>query len=737
MRRAWGLAFGLVLTLALAACNNNPWPAGSAGDNTLFTSFTERSPRYLDPVASYTAPEGVFAYQIYEPLYGYHYLKRPYQLIPRAASAVVEPKLFDAQGRELPDTAPDSAVAEVVYDIPIRPGMRYAPHPALARDAQGQPRFLGLTRAEIAAKRTPFDFAESGTREVTAHDFEYAFKRHATTRIEAPILSVWAEHIVGLRAYADRIKQEDATLLHGLPRSSRDKPFLDFRRWPLPGVQAVNDHLLRIKLKGRYPQFSYWLATTFAAPVPWEVDAFYAQPGMQDAGFSWNRWPVGAGPFQMAVYEQDRRHVLTRNPHYRGEPYPCEGAPGDAEAGLLADCGKPTPFVDRIEFMAIKERLPTKELFKQGYLDTPDLDRAEWGIEFLADRQDEGATDRLYRERGYRFPAGTDISNWFIGFNMLDPVVGQGSTPEQAAKNRKLRQALSIAIDWEEGYGRIFNNKGGVAAHGPVPPGVFGAREGQSGWHNPVTHRVVNGQLQRRPIEDAKALMVEAGYPDGRDAVTGKPLVINYDFNKIVTPEAKAENDWLAKQFAKLGVQLEVRATDYNQFQEKLVKGKHQMFFWGWFGDYPDAENFLFLLYGPNAKSVHQGENTVNYQNAAYDERFQRLIRLPDGPEKQRLMDEMLTILRTDAPWSFGYFPYVGYAYQSWVHNGKPSIMIRDMARYYRLDPAERVAKLAQWNAPVLWPLALIALGLLAAVLWAWRSARATAQRTGRRAVVS
>ena len=58
--------------------------------------------------------------------------------------------------------------------------------------------------------------------------------------------------------------------------------------------------------------------------------------------------------------------------------------------------------------------------------------------------------------------------------NWLDPVVErQGDTPEQQVKNRKLRQALSIAIDWEEGYGRITATRRRGGAHGPVPPGVF------------------------------------------------------------------------------------------------------------------------------------------------------------------------------------------------------------------------------------------------------------------------
>ena len=79
----------------------------------------------------------------------------------------------------------------------------------------------------------------------------------------------------------------------------------------------------------------------------------------------------------------------------------------------------------------------------------------------------------------------------------------------------------------------------------------------------------------------------------------------------------------MIRQFAKLGMQLEIRATDYNQFQDKMRKGKQQIFWWGWLADYPDAENFLFLLYGPNAKALAtDGENTANYENPEFDKLF-------------------------------------------------------------------------------------------------------------------
>jgi len=269
------------------------------------------------------------------------------------------------------------------------------------------------------------------------------------------------------------------------------------------------------------------------------------------------------------------------------------------------------------------------------------------------------------------------------------------------------------------------------------------SREGQGSFHNPVTHRWVDdgqgGRAVRRSIDEARQLLAEAGYPGGRDARTGQPLVLNYDFQRAVTPEFKSENDWMVKQFAKLGIQLEIRATDFNQYQDKTLKGKHQLFWAGWLADYPDAENFLFLLYGPNSKSKANGENIANYENPEFDALYRKLQSLDDGPEKQQVIDRMVELARRDSPWVFGYFPWGGLAFQQWVHNGKPSIMIRDMAKYYRVDAALRAQKQAEWNHPVVWPMALLVLAALALAWVARRSfrLRETATARGGAAVVS
>jgi ABC-type transport system substrate-binding protein len=220
--------------------------------------------------------------------------------------------------------------------------------------------------------------------------------------------------------------------------------------------------------------------------------------------------------------------------------------------------------------------------------------------------------------------------------------------------------------------------------------------------------------------------MVEAGYPDGRDAKTGKPLVLNYDVYYPATPERKPEIDWVVRQFAKIDIQMEVRATDNSQFQDKVRKGKYQVFWLGWNADYPDAENFLFTLVSTASKTKFDGENVANYASPAFDRLFERMKVLEDGPEKQKLLDEMVAVVREDAPWTMGFFPYASAAAQQWVHNYKPAIIIRDQGRYLRVDSAQRAAALSRWNGAVWWPLGF---GVAAALALVWVARRQLRRR--------
>ena len=319
MRRlfAQGLPAALLLLAGCGVSNwNDPYPAAQSGQNILYSSFAER-PKHLDPVQSYSSNESVFTAQIYEPPLQYHYLKRPYTLIPGVAEAVPEPYFLDAAGRRLPASAPLRAAAYTVYEIRIKHGVMYQPHPAFARDAAGAYRYHALSGPELASRNVLADFSETGTRELKAQDFEYQIKRLAHPRLHSPIFGLMADYIVGLKEYADTLKQANEALIK---RGQRDA-WLDLTQYPLPGVEVVDDYTYRIKLKGSYPQFQYWLAMPFFAPVPMEVDRFFGQPGLAKKNLTLDWYPVGTGPYMLTENNPNRQMVLERNPNFHGETY--------------------------------------------------------------------------------------------------------------------------------------------------------------------------------------------------------------------------------------------------------------------------------------------------------------------------------------------------------------------------------------------------------------------------------
>ena len=164
-----------------------------------------------------------------------------------------------------------------------------------------------------------------------------------------------------------------------------------------------------------------------------------------------------------------------------------------------------------------------------------------------------------------------------------------------------------------------------------------------------------------------------------------------------------------------------LRTTDYNQFQQKMANGNAQLFRWGWNADYPDPENFFFLLFGDNAKVGKGGENAANYANPEYDRLFRRMRTMGDGPERLDVIRRMQAILRHDAPWVFGVHPKSFTLSHAWYGNFKPNLMANNDLKYLRIDDSLRRARQLAWNQPVYWPLIALTLLLLAVVVPAWR----------------
>jgi ABC-type transport system substrate-binding protein len=691
----WLILFPL---LFLTACDgglwNNPYPSSDKGMSVYYNVFTER-PKHLDPAQAYSENEYVFLAQIYQPPLQYHYLKRPYALMPQAASAMPKLVYLDKNNRVLPDDAPAGRVAYSLYEIHLKADLKYQPHPAFARDAQGRLEYHDLGKAEISRRYTLNDFPHSGTRGVTAADYAYQIKRLVHPAIHTPISGLMSEYIVGLKEYAATLHKAQ----QAAPAS-----FLDLNDYALEGVQVVDAHTYRIKVYGKYPQFAYWLAMPFFAPMPVEAERFYAQEGMQQNNLTLDWWPVGSGPYYLSENNPNQRMVLTRNPNFSGEYYPAEGEQGDREAGLLGDAGKPLPLIDKAVLIE-KETIPYWNKFLQGYYDAAGISSDSFDQAVSVSVGGEANVTDEMRRQGISLSTSVATSTLYMGFNFLDATVGGDS--ERA---RKLRRAIAIAIDYEE-FISIFANGRGVSAQSPIPPGIFGYREGEAGI-NRYVYDWMNGAPKRKSIEEAKKLLAEAGYANGLDDKTGLPLVIYLD-TTATGVGTKSRLDWLRKQLNNINIQLVPRATDYNRFQDKIRRGDTQMFYFGWNADYPDPENFLFLLHGAQGKVAKGGENAANYSNPEFDHLFEQMKNMPNSPARQLIIDRMLEILRRDSPWLWGYHPKDYVLHHSWLHNSKPNKMANNNLKYLRIDAAQRDQLRKQWNQPLLWPLWLAGFALL------------------------
>ena len=689
------LCFSLTFCLAIStpAQLNNPH-ADHGPQKTRYAVFIS-TPKTLDPAKAYTSDASSFISQIYEPPLQYHYLLRPYQLIPLTTTRMPSIEYVDKQFQPVTNNKDLHSVAYTIYTINLQPNILYQPHPAFAKQGDHY-LYLNLSNKQLNNKNSLGDFKKTGSLELTADDYIYEIKRLADPRLNSPIFGLMQKYILGLTELRKTLQE----IIQSKNISADTDYFLDMRQHTLAGVRKVNKYQYQIIIKGIYPQFTYWLAMNFFAPIPWQVDKFYSQPGMKDKNMTLDWYPVGTGPYILSENNPNKQMVLIKNINFHGEEFPTVGEVGDKNKGLLQRAGQALPMIDRFVFTLDKESIPRWNKFLQGYYDKSGVGSDSFDQAIKIDSDGNPQLTETMKKKGIRLDTAISPSIYYTGFNMNDPIVGGYSEKAQA-----LRQAISIAINYEE-YIQLFMNGRGVIAHDPIPPSIAGSASPSN--YNPYVYQKIGHQVQRKSLAVAKTLMIKAGYPNGIDPTTGKHLVLHYDTTGDSSGESKAQFNWMRKQFAQLGIALNIRATDYNRFQDKIRTGQIQLYTAGWLADYPDAENFLFLLYGPNGKVKQGGENASNYANPTFDKLYAKMQTLQPGPERQIIIKQMLDIARKDAPWIWGTHSVDFILSHVWNNPDKINTIANNTLKYQSIDPKLRHKMQAQWNSPVLWPLLLL-----------------------------
>jgi len=653
----------VAFALVLVACTNDPYPGADRTAKVYYTSFS-LAPKSLDPAVAYNVAAHAVTANVHDTLLEYHYLARPYRLIPGLASAIPKPV-----------TLPDGRIQ---YVFQIRKGLLFHDDAAFAlagKDASGEP------------KRT---------REVIAADFAFELMRIADPAVGSPVVRKFAA-IAGFLEFRKRLR----VLRAG------DKSFAKLpahrqyaRAGGVPGLKVDGNYTLRLILTRADPQILYWFALPFTTPVPWEAVQYYdgkgGRPHFQDH-------PVGTGPYRMSVYDKQFRMVLVKSPNWYGARHPEWKAPAAtfpsrAEIARMAPgridpvyAGRALPFIARIEFRREKESIPRFNKFLQGYFDRSGIIKES----FDQMVQNDALSPKMAK-RGIKLEKTVEASIFYVGFNMLDKTVGAAA----GERSRKLRQAMSLAIDVKE-HLRLFANGRGVAAHAPIPPGLFGY---DAKYKNPY---------RGFDLKRAKALLVAAGYKNGIDPATGKPLRLTFDTGNTQA-QAMLRYQYFVNAWRRIGLDVEVKATNYNQFLQKLKVGAYQIYFTGWIADFPDPENFLFLLETSSGRKVSGGSNYSNFTDPEYDALYKRMRALPNGTERRETIRSMLAILERERPWIELYHDEDYTLIQPWLRNARSFGLSYPTLKYLDIVPGQRAQLRTQWNQPVVWP-AWILLGLIAA----------------------
>lgn len=469
---------------------------------------------------------------------------------------------------------------------------------------------------------------EKSSRKITSRDVVFSILRLADARLKSSGYWLIRGKVKGIEAFRKRT----ATAAPG-----------DFSPYDsgCEGLRIVDDSRFEIILNSPDPRFIYILAMPYFSVVSRRAVEYW--------GDRFADHPVGSGPFILTRWQKDYQIRMRRNPEYRREFF--AGAADEAERN------RPLPLADEIVCSFVKQPLAGWLMFLQGNLDYYVLD----GENFAAVVNENLQLAPSLTRRGIVLERTPEFQTNYIGFNFTDPVLG---------RNPELRRAVSLAFNrqkWLEYFsGRI------ELANGPVPPGADGFLG-------------TPGKYSVYDLERAKAHLAKAGYKNGIDPATGKPLVLMFD---------QAGSDTAYRQMAELfaldlqalGIVLKPEFNNRARFLQKLAQGQMQLFRLSWTGDYPDAENFLQLFYGPNSGA----SNRVCYSSEAFDREFEAVRAMPDSPERKRAYEALARRLTDECPWIFESHPVAFLLKHAWMRNYRPHDFAFNRWKYFSVDPAKR-----------------------------------------------
>jgi len=471
-------------------------------------------------------------------------------------------------------------------------------------------------------------------RELKAQDFEYSLKRLVDPRTKSNGAWILEGRIKGLDEWVAKLKKDAAD-------SKTDYSV------SIEGLKAIDDYTFQIVLKQPYPQLLNALAMPYASAVAREVVDKYGPEVINHA--------VGTGAFIVSSYNPNDQIVYKKNPNYWGK-FPSDGPSPE-------DAGKQLPLVDGVVVRVIIEDQPLWLHFLKGEIDRVAIPKDNFGtaVKVLDPKKPSSIENvelnKEIADKGVELYGAVGLDFTYTAFN-------NESVDFPQFKDKRVRQAISLAVDETDAI-QIFYNGAATSAQTPIPPGISGF---DPSYKNPY---------RTADLEKARKLLADAGYPGGK----GFP-VIPFDISTSTT--AKQQAEYLQKQLDKIGLKIEVQQNTWPAMLKRIENRQAQLWGIAWGADYPDAENFLQLFYGPNA--VPAGTNASYYKNKEYDKLFEKARILQDSPERTEMYKKLARMVAEDSPVIFGVHRITIALRQGWIRNDLLDEFSFNRTKYLRVD---------------------------------------------------
>ncbi len=415
------------------------------------------------------------------------------------------------------------------------------------------------------------NFGKDSTRLVTAYDFEYSFNRVLSEDLASP--GTWVFQHVN-------------------------------------SYKAVNDSVFKIDLKNPFPAFLSLLSMKYASVVPKEIT--------EDKSIDFRSNPIGTGPFQFKIWEENVKLVLRKNPNYHEKDV----------------SGKRLPYLESIAITFLPDKQSGFMQFIQGKIDMISGLDPSYKDELL---QPNGKLQEKYQNK-IKMLTGPYLNTEYLGFNMNDPLMN----------DIRIRQALNHGFDRTKLVAYLRNGMGDGKVNGMIPNGLPGFQSAKDPLYNPTKAKELINQVKKN---------------------RKLPIEITLSTNNTYLDIA----EYLQREWERLGIKVKIDVMPPSTLRQAIATNKLSFFRGSWIADYPDAENYLSLFYSKNF--TPNGPNYTHFKNTTYDNLYQQALNTVDDEKRTELYQQMDAITAQQVPVIILFYDKVTRFTQKNVHNLQPNAM--------------------------------------------------------------